>query len=72
MQTVEILLGGEARRGETQLIRRRNVLGVVDDDELASGGRERDIERPRLGLRRARRRDDDLVAGGELKLDEPA
>ena len=37
LQTVEILVGGETRRGEAQLIRRRNVFGVVDDDELALG-----------------------------------
>ena len=71
LKTIDALVGGEARRGEAQLIRRRNVLGVVDDNEFAPGARQRDIERPRLGLRRPRRGDDDLVAAGEFELDEP-
>ena len=73
LQAVEILVGGETRRGEAQLIRRRSVLGVVDEDEFAPGARKRNVERPRLGLRRARRRDDDLVAArAGSRLDEPA
>ena len=71
LKTIDALVGGEARRGQAQLIRRRNVLGVVDDNEFAPGARQRDIERPRLGLRQPRRGDDDLVAAGEFELDEP-
>ena len=54
------------------MIRRRSVFGVVDDDELPSRAGQRNVERPRLGLRRAWRRDDDLVAGGQTQARQPA
>ena len=62
LHRVEPRVGGEARGGAAQLIRRRLVLGVVDAKQLAARDVERDIERPRLGARLARRHDDDVVA----------
>jgi hypothetical protein len=51
----------EDRRGAAQLAALRNVLRVVDGDEVAACKGHGDIERARLGAGRALRRHDDLM-----------
>ena len=58
---------GEAGRGGAELARMRPVLGVVDHDEVAAGGFQPGIERPRLGAGMAARQHDHLVAGRQAQ-----
>ena len=60
----------EGRDREPELVAVGHVLGVVDGQELAAGERQRDVERPRLGPRLARRRHDDLDMRRQRELGE--
>ena len=71
LQTIYALIGGEARRGKAQLVRRRSVFCVVYDEKLPTCARQCDIERARLCLRLARRSDDDFVARGQAQFGKP-
>jgi hypothetical protein len=67
LQAIDFRIGGEARRGEPQLIGVGFVLGVIDDDQRAARRRQRDVERARLGRRQAGRGDDDFIARRQVE-----
>ena len=65
--------GGRPREdlgGKAQLTRVGHVLGVVDNEQLAAGEGQGDVERPRLRPRPAVGNRDHLEAGGQRDLRE--
>ncbi len=67
LEAVQVAIRRETGGGEAKLSAVGDVLGVVDDQEVAARLSQSHIERSRLGRRRPRRRDDDLVAWRQIE-----
>ncbi len=67
LQAGDVAARREMRSRKPKLPRVRNVLGVIDAQKLTARFGQRQIERPRLGRRLARRRDDHLVARRQVE-----
>ncbi|RBP08632.1 hypothetical protein DFR50_12418 [Roseiarcus fermentans] len=70
LEAIDVAVGGELRRREPKLPRRRDVFRVVDDQIGPARLHERQIEGARLGRRPSGRSDDDLDVSGQVERDE--
>ena len=71
LQTIYALVGGKARRGKTQLVRRRSVFCVVYDEKVPTRADSAILSARGFVFRLARRSDDDLVVRGQAQFDDP-